>query len=463
MDNQAEALAGLGQAIPFGVMANAVSVEALQTQLDQIQAEAQEILEAADAEGREPTEDELATVEAHGVKAKSLRRQIDVRSSLNASTTGPGRRTTEPGTQPAPLRASIPAQPKRPMDPKGGFQSFGEFAINVKNGCLPNATPDPRLVVLNATSTFGAEGVGADGGFAVPPEWRKEIWQKVLNEDSLASRCDQLVTGASSMTIPKDETTPWQTSGGVQVYWEGEGGAITPSKPALQLDTIRLVKMTCLVPVSEELLEDAPGIESFIRSKAPAKMQAKLNTAIVRGSGAGQPKGILNADSLITISKETGQPAATIYKANIDKMWARLYAPSRRNAVWLINQDIEPQLEAMEFAPGAMVPVPAYMPPGGAADTPYGRLKGRPVIPVSPCSTLGVKGDIILVDLNQYMLLTRGQQIKTDVSMHFYFDQALMAFRFIFRVNGQPWWGSSITPENGSNTLSWATTLEARA
>jgi hypothetical protein len=30
---------------------------------------------------------------------------------------------------------------------------------------------DQRLV-QNALTTYGSEGVGADGGFAVPPEWR---------------------------------------------------------------------------------------------------------------------------------------------------------------------------------------------------------------------------------------------------------------------------------------------------
>jgi hypothetical protein len=47
--------------------------------------------------------------------------------------------------------------------------------------------------------------------------------------------------------------------------------------------------------------------------------------------------------------------------------------------------------------------------------------------------------------------------------MHLYFDQAVTAFRFIFRVNGQPAWGSSITPQNGNNTRSCFVTLDERA
>jgi HK97 family phage major capsid protein len=88
---------------------------------------------------------------------------------------------------------------------------------------------------------------------------------------------------------------------------------------------------------------------------------------------------------------------------------------------------------------------------------------GRPVVPVEAASTIGDKGDIALVDWSQYMGLTKGRDIQTDVSMHIYFDQDLTAFRFVLRVAGQPLWGSTITPENGSLTRSWAVVLEDRA
>jgi HK97 family phage major capsid protein len=165
----------------------------------------------------------------------------------------------------------------------------------------------------------------------------------------------------------------------------------------------------------------------------------------------------------VTVAKETSQAADTILFANINKMWARMYAPSRRNAVWLINQDIEPQLESMAFDPAASSKTPAYMPSGGLSVEGYATLKGRPVVPVEACSTLGDEGDIILVDLTQYeVLLKGGGAMRTDVSMHLYFDQGITAYRWTFRMNGQPMWGRSITPQNGTMTRSWAVTLAAR-
>jgi HK97 family phage major capsid protein len=106
--------------------------------------------------------------------------------------------------------------------------------------------------------------------------------------------------------------------------------------------------------------------------------------------------------------------------------------------------------------------VPAYLPPGGLSGSAYGTLKGRPVVPIQAAKTVGDQGDIILVDLKQYWVLRKAAGMRSDTSIHLYFDQAVTAFRFIFRMNGQPAWSSSISPQNGSNTLSWAVALDAR-
>jgi HK97 family phage major capsid protein len=130
--------------------------------------------------------------------------------------------------------------------------------------------------------------------------------------------------------------------------------------------------------------------------------------------------------------------------------------------VWLINQDVEPLLQAMAFpaASGSAV-FPAYLPPGGLSDSPYGRLMGRPVLPLEACQTVGTEGDIILTDPTQYLVVMKASGIRSDVSIHLYFDSDHVAFRFIMRVGGQPYWPAAITRQNGSNTLSSIVTLNS--
>lgn len=442
---------------------------ALKEEQADLQTEIDTIVEAADEANADLTDDELKTIENHKKRIDSLQAQIDARSGRPS--TGGRKTTPEPQNRPSPARTparttTVPASPKNPKDEGTfGFDSFGAFAQMVHTAQIDEGRPgaEARERLHNATTTFGNEGTGADGGFIVPPDFRNQIWTKITGEESLVTRTEQLVTSGNGITIPADENAPWDTTSGIQAYWESEGGAKTPSKPAFEAKTARLNKLICFVPVTDELLEDAPALEGWLRMKAPQKMVSKLNTAIIRGNGVGKPLGILESDSLVTVSKETSQNADSVVGANISKMWSRLYAPLRRNAVWLINQDIEPQLDFLAFPDaGSGFPVPLYVPTGGLSASPFSTLKGRPVIPVEASSTLGDLGDILLVDLSQYMTVTKGRDIKTDVSIHMYFDQDITAFRFVLRITGQPMWKSAITPQFGNTTRSWAVALEAR-
>jgi HK97 family phage major capsid protein len=147
---------------------------------------------------------------------------------------------------------------------------------------------------------------------------------------------------------------------------------------------------------------------------------------------------------------------------NIVNMWARMYGPCRPRAVWLVNQDIEPQLFTMSFE-GTSSSVPAYLPAGGLSASPYGLLMGRPVIPTQACETLGDKGDIFLADFSQYLSAIKTGGVRAEVSIHLWFDYDVTAYRFIMRVAGQPWWAAAIDPRDGSNTLSPFVTLDERA
>ncbi len=146
------------------------------------------------------------------------------------------------------------------------------------------------------------------------------------------------------------------------------------------------------------------------------------------------------------------------------KMWSRLYGPARQNAVWLINQDVEPQLNAIGFPSGATtVQFPIYIPPGGLSGAPYSTLLGKPVLVTQACSTVGTQGDIILTDLKAYLAAQKVGGLRAETSIHLWFDYDITAFRFILRIAGQPWWSSAISPLNGANTLSYYVTLDTRA
>lgn len=136
--------------------------------------------------------------------------------------------------------------------------------------------------------------------------------------------------------------------------------------------------------------------------------------------------------------------------ADIDAMWARLHPSARANAKWYINVDVEPDLQLLVDANGNAL----FRPANGLAGEQLDMLKNRAIVPIEFCETLGTAGDIILADLSWYATAMNGTGIRSDVSMHFYFDKAQSAFRFMFDLDGQSYLNSAITPYKGTNTLS---------
>lgn len=430
---------------------------------------------------RDLTTEESKQVDDLGAEFDRLEEDVQRREGIaarNAVLTAPRARQTEadPLDPPEPEAtgtrqnnaatqrpaARVPAAPRVQANGNAGFRHLGDFANAVRNASMRGGDIDARLRNA-AVTTYGNEGTGADGGFAVPPDFRTEILSPVFNEDSLLAMTDRLQSSSNTITLPTDSTTPWQTSGGIQSYWTAEGGTKTQSKPVLGETTLKLHTLATLIPVTEELLEDAPAMGAYLNRKAPEKMDFKVSDAIVRGTGVGMPLGFLNSPALVTVAAEGGQTADTINVTNLAKMWGRLPVQSRRTAVWLMHPDAEAQLPLMTLANQ-----PVYLPPGGVSGNMYGSLWGRPVIPHQVAETVGDVGDVMLVDLKQYLTVTKNGNgrdangIKSDVSIHLWFDQDMVAFRFTMRVAGQPWWPAAITQRDGANTQSPYVVLAAR-
>lgn len=447
------------QLLVFAVLAtvsnDAAALEALRQKMQGFADKIDGILNKAEAESRDLTPQELGEIRNLSASIENVKVQMDAKQTVLNLAKPSGAASREGVNAPAVILDMKKG--------KGSFKNMGEFAGAIKDACSPSAKLDQRLV-RNAPTSYTQEMIGEDGGFLVPDDFRAEIWEKVNSQDSLLARCDTYETSKSSIAIPQDSVAPWDNTNGIQAYWDGEADQINQSKPKFKLKKDSLHRLTALVPVSEEVLEDAPMLGSYLMRKAPEKMDFKISRAIYAGTGAGEPKGILLAASTVSVAKESGQTADTILFQNIVKMYSRLASRCIKNAVWLANQDTLPQLMQMVSVSSAGLNMPVYIPPGGLSAAPYGTLMGRPVIHHEVCETLGDKGDIMLVDFSQYLAATKAGGIKADTSMHLYFDYNMQAFRFTFRMAGSPWWDTTITPRSGSsNTLGSAVVLDARA
>ena len=356
----------------------------------------------------------------------------------------------------------------QPDDPGNcGFRDLGEFLAVARRAAHKSVLPqmrDRRIQAIqnSAPTSLGSEGVGSDGGFAVPPAFIQDITSQLLAADGLLAATDLRASDSNSYTIPKDETAPWDNSSGIRVFWESEAAQATQSKPSMTNATVKLAKITALVPVTDELVEDAPRLMDHIRAKAPEKIAFAVENAIINGTGAGQPKGILSSAGTIVVAKESGQAAGTVVHNNITKMWNRLTYSARKGGWWLCHPDIEQQLQTLQFpiTTTAGAGAPMYAPPSAVA--PFGTLLGRPIYPTEACKKAGTQGDIVFGNPAGYLAAMK--KIRADISVHIWFDYDLTAFKFVLRIGGQPWTDNAVTGNQANtNTRGFFATLAARS
>jgi HK97 family phage major capsid protein len=428
------------------------AMKKLEADLAAKQKEAQELMNKADA-----TEEQMNAVrnEIKAIKGKiELQKELDEGKIFDEN----GEEVIDRTPVNEPLK--VPAQAN---SHKGPFNSFGEQCIAVMQSSAKGAAIDERLLkVQNATGAN--EAIPSEGGFLVQQDFAGQIAKDVFDTGVLLKLCSKMEVSAGSNGIKMngvDESSRANGArwGGVQAYWANEAATVTASKPKFREIELKLNKLFALYYSTDELLADAVALNSVLTQAFTEEIQFKADDAIINGDGAGKPLGIMNAGCLVEQAKEAGQAADTIVHENISNMWSRMPARRRANAVWLINQELEPGLEAMALAIGTA----GTLSPLAIEYMTKGTIKGRPVLPIEQCAAIGDKGDIVLADFGSYLLADKnGMQMASSMHIMFLYDE--MAFRITYRLDGQPVRDKAITPYKGTSgrTLSPFVTLAAR-
>lgn len=326
------------------------------------------------------------------------------------------------------------------------FKTGGEFFQAVARASEPGPI-DKRLLPLKSTGLN--EAIPSQGGFLVQQDTQVGILENMWGVGEVLRLFNPMPIGPNSNGLlinAVDETSRIDGSrgGGVLGYWMDEGGTKTATKPTFRQIDLKLKKVAALMYATDELLADSVALEGWVNRYVPDELRFKTEDAIIEGNGVGKPLGILSSPALVSATRLN---ASQINSNDISSMWMRRYLGAK-DYVWFINPDISVYLDQMTIGN-----YPAYMPPGGLSGQEYGSLKGRPVIEIEYCPTLGTAGDIMLVAPSQYALISKGG-IESASSIHVQFVTDETAFRFIYRVDGEPEWASAVTPFKGSSTVS---------
>ena len=171
-----------------------------------------------------------------------------------------------------------------------------------------------------------SEGVLADGGYLVPEEFERQIVMG-LDEANVVRGLAKVITTSAERKIPVAATHS-------TAAWTAENGAYTPSDPSFDQKTIDAYKLTDLVKVSIELLQDSMfDLESYIAAEFARAFGIAEEEAFCVGTG--QPTGIFTANG-----GQVGVTAASQTAITADELISLVYAlksPYRRNAKFLMN------------------------------------------------------------------------------------------------------------------------------
>ena len=202
---------------------------------------------------------------------------------------------------------------------------------DVKTGRASNAYKEDfgahlrgKRLVHNVLS----EGVQADGGYLVPEEFERQIVMG-LDEANVVRGLAKVITTSAERKIPVAATHS-------AAQWTAENGAYQESDPTFDQKTIDAFKLTDLVKVSIELLQDSMfDLESYIASEFARAFGIAEEEAFCVGNGTNQPTGIFTANG-----GQVGVTAAANNAITADELISLVYAlksPYRRNAKFLMN------------------------------------------------------------------------------------------------------------------------------
>jgi len=328
------------------------------------------------------------------------------------------------------------------------WESAGQYFQAVKTAALYPGAEDKRLLPLKATGL--SENVPADGGYLLAPQVASGLIERMYNTGQLLQRvsADSIGPNSNSMLYNAiDETSRADGSrwGGLLGYWTAEAADITASKPLFREMELKLKKVAALCYATDELLADAVALESWLSRTVPEELRFQVENAFYNGNGVGKPLGIMNAPCLVSVTRID---ANEVDQTDIANMWARRWS-GVNDYVWLANPSVFPQLINLTVG---NFPFLLPMNAGGQGD-PRFSLYGAPYIEVEYTAALGTTGDIMLASLSQYQTINKGG-INAASSIHVNFVNAETAFRFMYRIDGQPLWNSALTPYDAGNTLS---------
>ena len=323
-------------------------------------------------------------------------------------------------------------------------KTFGDFLVAVRQN---NAK---RLKSVYKTALN--EEVGAQGGYGVPVEFGNVLLDMAKEFNALrraGAMTTTLMARSKQYPVLDIETAPsagaTAYAGGVVASWTEEAASISETEPRFRLIELVAHKLAAYSLASSEVRDDfAESLDGLLARQFAKAVGAAEEYAMFRGTGVGQPFGILSSGALISAARSA---ASTVALADLAQMISDFPPESYNSGVWFASATVADQLIQLVSNPLTWME--------NQRDTwMRSTLLGYPLYFVGCLPSLNTAGDILLVDPNFYLIGDHVSGISIAFSEHYRFVNDQLAWRITKRVDGQPIVDNAITLEDASTTVS---------
>lgn len=333
---------------------------------------------------------------------------------------------------------------------KQGLPDSGVGKAEAKHGIFPTNKPGDeknlsktarvntflRNIVLNQRNPglqLDIEGnnetTPTEGGYLVPEDFRADFYQRPVEGEVVRPRAVTLQTTRDNLKVPALEQGS-DEFGGITMGYVDEGQSKPETQPAFRLVNFAPHKIARLVPVTDELLEDsAIDLSTLIPQLVIEKMRHFLDAQYLAGSNMGRIEGILSTPNLLTIGRVAD---GDVHPDDLIRMAGKIKAAYLPGSVYIMSQDAATQLQLRREGSGTGQYL--WQPSLQAGQPPV--FNGRPVIITEKTPVLGMRGDVILANLDNYWIVDN-RNIRVTSSIHYKFANDITTWRFVMRSDGK--------------------------
>lgn len=351
-----------------------------------------DVLSADDVAAYEKMEADIVTL---GKEIGFLERQAEMDKKLNAPTSTPILGNPDPGSDTKTGRASDEYRNAFWKAMQNKFSYSAQDALQI--------------------------GTDSEGGYLVPDEFESTLVDKLADENIIRTLAT-IITSSNG-----DKKIPVVASHGA-ASWTDEEGDYNESDDAFGSVNLGAHKLTSIIKVSEELLNDAAfNLETYIAQEFVRRMAAAEEAAFITGDGTGKPTGFFTTG-------ETGVTTASSVAITADEiidLYHSLRTPYRKNAVFITNDSTVKAIRKLRDSTGQYLWQPGLQ--AGQPDT----ILNRPIYTSAYAPEIASGNKIMAFgDLKYYWISDR--QGRTFQRLNELFAaKGQVGFRVFQRVDGK--------------------------